>query len=978
MTSNGISATNSSTVNITGNVSAPGGGEGVYADGSGVSVTVAGDVNGKIIGVQSGSTASVTVTGAVSGGDYGVWASSGSSVKITGGVTANNRTGVFATENARVDVTGDVRATGQNSESLYVYSGAMVTVSGDVYGGYSGIQAASCEVSVKGSVVSSSADSNYTVYAGNSSDVMVGGDVTGVGDRGVVAETGAQVTVTGKIQSVNTGIRVSKSARVFARGDVIADGTVGTGVNALEKGEATIDGTISAFKQMIFGTSDGALVMEPAKPGYRTYSDGGDYPSFIWLKDIVSALTVAGTATDDTAILQTDILQTEKKTPAATNDKWELNVTSGTVKADVAKDDVMLSGLPAGLDYTAAKSDGNTIVITLTGAATTVLTGDVAVTAVIRGSAVTEAGALDSAGIALKLWYVEPGDCFVLTDVLTDTALLDESTFIQSLVDAGCTNLYEALVYLRDNIGTGAPTALTGRMDALIATLYNDGKNGSEVFTASLSDFTGGNSPVGICADGTFIRADFSAYDYHGQSGCATYDGNAKYTYPLDFSEDGIYMGSTYIDFGGGMEMERDYKAFAVAWMTAAATLPYIPPQTGLLGAADYTAILEKNGVEIDELSVTADTASGTGTVILDSARAASIFAAPADYAVVCPKIGGVSVFRLELPAPELINAQTGSALTLDTSVGRMTMTGTMLKALSGAARTAVVISFGAGDKAGLTAAEQTAVGQRPLVALSLTLDGKTDTWNNTSAPVTVAFPYTPTAEESTDAECLIIWRLDENGPVCVPNGHYEFKDGEMVFKTAFMARFACGFSKAIFGDVDQSAWYGVPVDFIAARGIAAGAGDGRYSPGKNLTRAEYLVMLMRALEIVPDTRPADNFSDAGSTWYTNYLAAARRLGIAQGIGDNRYAPEQTVARQEMFVMLYNALKITGQLPGAASGRTLADFADSDIVAPWAADAVGRLVGAGLVAGHDGKLFPKDTATRAEMAQILMNLLLSL
>jgi hypothetical protein len=70
--------------------------------------------------------------------------------------------------------------------------------------------------------------------------------------------------------------------------------------------------------------------------------------------------------------------------------------------------------------------------------------------------------------------------------------------------------------------------------------------------------------------------------------------------------------------------------------------------------------------------------------------------------------------------------------------------------------------------------------------------------------------------------------------------------------------------------------------------------------------------MLMKAYGIAPDTNPANNFSDAGNTYYTRYLAAAKRLGISAGVGGNLYVPEKEITRQEMFTMLYNALKSIG------------------------------------------------------------------
>lgn|GEM_PF-4653637 len=123
-------------------------------------------------------------------------------------------------------------------------------------------------------------------------------------------------------------------------------------------------------------------------------------------------------------------------------------------------------------------------------------------------------------------------------------------------------------------------------------------------------------------------------------------------------------------------------------------------------------------------------------------------------------------------------------------------------------------------------------------------------------------------------------------------------------------------------------------------------------------------------------TVPALLRKDAGNTWYTGYLAAAKRLGISAGVGNNMFVPEQAITRQEMFTLLYNALKVIEQLPEEKTGKTLSYFTDADEIAPWAEEAIKYLVEAGIINGDGGsRLLSKDTATRAQMAQMLFNLL---
>ena len=131
----------------------------------------------------------------------------------------------------------------------------------------------------------------------------------------------------------------------------------------------------------------------------------------------------------------------------------------------------------------------------------------------------------------------------------------------------------------------------------------------------------------------------------------------------------------------------------------------------------------------------------------------------------------------------------------------------------------------------------------------------------------------------------------------------------------------------------------------------------------------------MRAYGIEEDKAPADNFADAGNTYYTGHLAAVKRLGISNGVGGGRFAPEQASTRQEMFTLLYNALRVIRRLPQGDTGRKLSHFDDAEHIDAWAREAVAYLVKTGAISGNAGMLYPTNTATRAEMAQLLYNLL---
>jgi hypothetical protein len=295
-----------------------------------------------------------------------------------------------------------------------------------------------------------------------------------------------------------------------------------------------------------------------------------------------------------------------------------------------------------------------------------------------------------------------------------------------------------------------------------------------------------------------------------------------------------------------------------------------------------------------------------------------------------------------------------------------------MLSTIPGADGKSVKLVVGEADRESLPASVRAAVGNRPVISLSLTVDGSPVSWSNPGAPVTVTVPYTPTAEELQNPDAIVVWYIDGSGNVVsVPNGRYDPAKGTVTFTTTHFSVYAVAYNPVSFSDVAEGAWYYKPVTFLAARGVTNGTGGGNYSPAAPVKRADFLVMLMRACGIEPDANPADNFADAGDTYYTGYLAAAKRIGLSNGVGNNLFAPEADITRQEMFTILYNMLKVLGRLPEGGAGRALSDFADAGLIAEWAQAALARLVAAGVVEGAGGILNPKGYAQRADMAQIL-------
>lgn len=92
-------------------------------------------------------------------------------------------------------------------------------------------------------------------------------------------------------------------------------------------------------------------------------------------------------------------------------------------------------------------------------------------------------------------------------------------------------------------------------------------------------------------------------------------------------------------------------------------------------------------------------------------------------------------------------------------------------------------------------------------------------------------------------------------------------------------------------------------------------------------------------------------------------------------MGNNLFAPDKMITRQEMFTLIHRTLALLDELPGDTAGKPMNSFSDANRVANYAKEAVAMFNQTGVISGSGGRLNPADTTSRAQMAQILYNLL---
>ena len=182
------------------------------------------------------------------------------------------------------------------------------------------------------------------------------------------------------------------------------------------------------------------------------------------------------------------------------------------------------------------------------------------------------------------------------------------------------------------------------------------------------------------------------------------------------------------------------------------------------------------------------------------------------------------------------------------------------------------------------------------------------------------------------------------------------------------------------FDDMAQAAWAAEAVTALSNKGILRGTAMRTFEPNRNITRAECLKIVLTAFELASHEYTGEQpFEDVAlDSWYYYYVTSGVKLGIVNGTGGGAFEPDREITREEMASMFYRASK-KGYVGYQAADLEKECFTDQTDISAYALEAVLTLQQHGVLSGMgDGRFAPQSTATRAETAQMVYNLLHSL
>lgn len=178
------------------------------------------------------------------------------------------------------------------------------------------------------------------------------------------------------------------------------------------------------------------------------------------------------------------------------------------------------------------------------------------------------------------------------------------------------------------------------------------------------------------------------------------------------------------------------------------------------------------------------------------------------------------------------------------------------------------------------------------------------------------------------------------------------------------------------FDDVDASwFWAAKEIDYLYEAGVVKGTGERMYSPAANIQRGDFILMLVRAYGLEGEF--TENFSDVPvGSYYYDAIGIAKMHGVALGIGEDRFAPNDPMTRQDMMTLVARTLSTIGKPLPAGTKTDLEAFLDWNKVSSYAEIPVATLIKSGIIKGDDqGMIQPLNHTSRAEIAVVVYRLL---
>ncbi|MDG0809101.1 S-layer homology domain-containing protein [Cohnella rhizosphaerae] len=327
---------------------------------------------------------------------------------------------------------------------------------------------------------------------------------------------------------------------------------------------------------------------------------------------------------------------------------------------------------------------------------------------------------------------------------------------------------------------------------------------------------------------------------------------------------------------------------------------------------------------------------------------------------------------RLELPVGPMQTAKLANVETfvVDTGFASVSIRPDLLQGQPASGKLELRVSQV--DTASLPESSRRKLGDSAAYEFHLLVNGTA--LNSFGGQVEVRMPYRLQADQKPGN--VVVYLIDEAGGLrAVVNGKYQAQTGSAVFTPEHFSSYAAAYADISFADLAQSAWARDSIEALAARGIVQGTGGDRFEPSREVTRAEFVEMLVNAFEWENADANAAFQDVREEDWHYRSIASAHKLGIVSGKSDGTFGANEPITRLDMAVVLDRVYRLLEIEPGDGAGGASETFNDLGQAPGYAREAIERMRAAGLLDGVGPERFaPKLNANRAQAAAVIYRL----
>ena len=175
---------------------------------------------------------------------------------------------------------------------------------------------------------------------------------------------------------------------------------------------------------------------------------------------------------------------------------------------------------------------------------------------------------------------------------------------------------------------------------------------------------------------------------------------------------------------------------------------------------------------------------------------------------------------------------------------------------------------------------------------------------------------------------------------------------------------------------MENHEWARDAISFLQKKGVINGKGNNLFAPNDLVTREEFVKMVTLLFGITSNSDTCVFEDVSADAWYCPYVISAYENDIVNGVSDTKFGVGQQLTREQMVTMAYNAAVKAGVSFNESAHYV--PFADDDSVAEYAEKPLQLLAGNGIINGKEENLFmPKAVCTRAEAAKVLYGVYLA-